>query len=140
MSRINDLVDSIVAGLNAESFSIAFTATRTYRPVFDLQDMSTLRVSVVPKAIEIAANTRANSMRDLIIDIGIQQKLAAAGQSDMDALMDLVEEIETYLRENRVFGEAAWTTTINAPVFSQEHLADLRQFTSVLSVTYRQLV
>jgi len=139
MSRIIDLVDLVVAGLNLQTWTVPFTATRTYRPVFDLKDMTTLRVSVVPKALVIAASSRASSMRDLVIDIGVQKKLIAAGQVDMDDLMDTTEEIETYLRANRVFGNAMWTGTENSPVFSQEHLADLRQFTSVLTVTYRQL-
>jgi len=141
MSRLIDLAEAVRVGLNAETFSMIFTPIRTYRPVFDLQEMATLRVSVVPKAILIVKADRLRNQRDLVIDIGIQQKITTPGQGSMDALMDLVEEIETYLEaeDNRTFGTAVWVSTENAPVFSQEHLADLRQFTSILTVTYRSI-
>jgi len=87
----------------------------------------------------ITADSRATNRRDIRIDVGIQKKLGTAGQSGMDALMDLVEEIEAHVQTTRVFdsNNAVWIGSENTPIFSQEHLAESRMFTSVLTFTFR---
>jgi hypothetical protein len=49
--------------------------------------------------------------------------------------MGLVQEFAEVVRARGRFGDAAWVRTENVPIYSQEHLAELRQFTSVLTVT-----
>ena len=51
--------------------------------------------------------------------------------------MGLVQEIAEFIRATGRFGDAAWVKTDNSPIYSQEHLGELRQFTSVLTVTLR---
>ena len=69
----------------------------------------------------------------------IQRKLAQPDNSEMDSLMDLVEEIQTHVESTRLFGDAVWVASENLPVFSQEHLANGRTFTSVLTFTFRKV-
>ena len=140
MARITDIADAVVAAMNGHTFSQAFTAARAYRPVFELQDMKDLRVTVVPKAVELTTAGRGLAQSDVQIDIGVQKKLAAPGSTDdaeIDALMGLVQEIAEFIRATGRFGDAAWIKTDNAPIYSQEHLGELRQFTSVLTLTLR---
>ena len=79
------------------------------------------------------------------IDIGIQQRLQPTEpsheQGQIDALLDLVEEIVDHLRFERLvdFPEAAWAGIEHEPVVATEHLDQHRQFTSILTVTYRVL-
>ena len=55
------------------------------------------------------------------------------------AMLALVDEIAAFLKRRSLAGApgAAWVRSVNEPVYSPEHLAENRLFTSVLTVTYR---
>lgn len=139
MSVILDIADAVVTSLNAGSFALEFEAERKYQPVFELQDMQTLHVSVVPKSLAIATAARDSGFFDVAIDIGVQKKVNTDEAAELDALMNLVEQIAHHLRMKRLDDapNAAWLSIANEPVFAPEHLEQWRQFTSVLTVTYR---
>jgi hypothetical protein len=137
MAQITDIADAVVVALNGQTFSQPFTAARAYRAAFDLQEMKDLHVTVVPKGMELVTAGRGVAQSDLQIDIGVQKKLATGNDAEIDALMDLVQEIAEFIRATRQFGEAVWVKTENTPIYSQEHLGELRQFTSVLTLTLR---
>ena len=142
MSSIIAIVDAVVQALNGHSFSQPFTARRHYVPTFDLKDMKNLHVTVVPRGVEMSTASRTLLQHDVQIDIGIQQKLPADTTSDqarIDTLMGLVQEVADVLRAAGHFDEAQWVRTENKPVYSPEHLEQLRQFTSVLTLTLRTL-
>lgn len=144
MSTITAIADAVVARLNAGSFSQSFTAERHYQPVFDLADLETLRVSVVPRSLAIVGASRRQSQFDAQIDIGIQKRLTpdpTDDQSEIDALLDLTEEITDYLRFERLpeAPEAVWVGVTQEPVVAAEHLEQHRQFTTILTLTYRVL-
>jgi hypothetical protein len=137
MALIPDVAQAVVAALNSHTFSQPFTAARAYWPVFDLKDMTDLHVTVVPKGVELTTAGRGLAQSDVQIDIGVQKKLASADNAEIDALVGLVQEIAEFVRSTGRFGEAAWVKTQNTPIYSQEHLGELRQFTSVLTLTLR---
>ena len=139
MALITDIAEAVVAELNAGSFSLPFTAARHYRPVFELEEMQTLHVTVVPKGTAIQPNSRNSNQHDIDIDVAIQQKLETADNTDIDPLMTLVDEIADQFRFKRLnsFPNAVWVKTENQPVYAQEHLDQLRQFTSLLTLTFR---
>ena len=145
MSTIDDVADAVKDSLNGHGFTIPFTATRAYVPVFELKDMGTIHVTVVPRGVELTPYSRTLAQSDVQIDIGIMRKLSAAPAGDVaeiDELMGLVEEIVTFIRTTSRYGvppllDAAWIKTANLPIYSPEHLLDIRQFTSVLTVTLR---
>ncbi|MCL2701964.1 MAG: hypothetical protein FWE88_09790 [Phycisphaerae bacterium] len=144
MSTITELTDAIVAALNGHSFSRPFTARRCYVPTFDLKDMKTLHVTVVPRGVELSTASRSLIQHDVQVDVAIQQKLPASAdptgdQAAIDALMGLVLEVADVLRAVGRFGEAQWVKSENSPIYSPEHLEQLRQFTSVLTLTLRML-
>ena len=145
MSLTIDIADAVVAELNAAppgTFNPAFTAVRRVLPVFDLAEMADLHVSVVPRAVEIAGATRSASQHDVQIDIGVQKKLASDG-GDLDQqvppLCGLVEQIADYLRRRvlQARPQSVWVRAANDQVYVPEHLSQMRQFTSVLTLTYR---
>jgi hypothetical protein len=112
--------------------------------VFDLAEMADLHVSVVPRAIDIAGATRSASQYDVQIDIGVQQKLTSApGGGELDqqvpVLCELVDQIAAYLtrRVLQAMPTVVWVRLANDPIYAPEHLSQLRQFTSVLTLTYR---
>ncbi len=144
MARIIDIADAIAAELNAAAagtFAPAFTAVRRVLPAFDLSELAELKVTVVPKGVEIGGAMRSASQFDFQIDIGVQQKLGKDLDAEVAALCGLVDAIAAYLRRRPLAAtpHAAWVRTRNDPVYAPEHLADQRAFTSVLTVTYRSV-
>lgn len=139
MSTVVDIADAVVASLNAGTFNQTFTAERLYQPTFDLSEMNTLHVSVVPRSRNSQMAARDSTFEECAIDIGIQKKVDPDDPDQIDALMDLVEEISDHLKMRRLATTpaAAWLSIENEPVLAREHLEQMRQFTSVLTVTYR---
>lgn len=139
MSTVIDIADAVVASLNAGTFSQTFEAERKYQPVYELPDMQTLHVSVVPRSVSITTATRETGYFDCAVDVGVQKKVNPDEPDEIDALMNLVEEIADHLRMKRLNDapQAAWVSIENEPAFASEHLDQQRVFTSVLTVTYR---
>ncbi|MHB1158232.1 MAG: hypothetical protein ACYC26_15515 [Phycisphaerales bacterium] len=137
MSRIVEIADAVTAALNAGPFDPALQAVRSYQPGYELEQLKQLRVTVVPRGMEQTGATRAATQRDIQIDIGIQKKLTQANTAEVDALLDLVQQMADYLRTVRQFGPAIWVKTENTPIYSVEHLEQFRGFTSVLTLTLR---
>jgi len=139
MSVITDIADAVTSSLNDASggFGQDFTAERLHQPSFDLTELETLRVSVVPKSQTITNANRQHSFFDIAIDIGVQKRVA--DDAEVDALLDLVQEIADHLRMKRLADHptAAWLSIEHEPVVAAEHLDQNRQLTSILTVTYR---
>ena len=142
MSLVTTIADAVVAELNNAApgtFSQTFTAARHYRPQFDLAELKTLRVSVVPKGIEISGLGRSSNQHDVSIDVAVQKKVAAADAAELDGLTHLTEQIADFFRLRRLTAlpGALWTKTDNVPVYAPEHLETKQVFTSVLTLTFR---
>jgi len=141
MAVITDIADAIVAELNGATFSQPVTAVRHYLPRFDLPEMQNLHVTVVPKGVVLASGDRSRGQGDYSIDVAVQRKFTTGDNAELDALTNLTEEIANHFRGRRLasYPDAAWLKTEQTVLYAQEHLAELRQFTSVLTFTYRVL-
>jgi len=144
MGLATDIADAVAAEINAAdpgTFSQAFEAERTVLPAHELPELANLKVSVVPKGVEISGATRSASQYDIAVDIGVQRKLGKDLDGEVAALGTLVDEIADYLRTRQLSAAAyaVWVATLNEPVYAPEHLASQRVFTSVLTVTYRAM-
>ena len=139
MNIIADIADAVVVALNGHSFSETFTAVRAYRPEYDLREMADLRVTVVPKAVEMTTAGRGLAQSDIQLDLAVQKKLSSGDNTEIDTLMGIVQEIAEFIRAIGRFGDAVWIRTENVPIYSQEHLGEMRLFTSVLTLTLRVL-
>ena len=142
MSVVISVANAIMDLLNAapnNSFNQPLKAERHYRPEYDLAQLKSLRVTVVPKKIEIASLGRSSNQHDVSVDVAIQKKVASTSTEELDPLMTLVEQVADYLRLKRLpgFTEAIWVKTENAPIYAPEHLEQKQVFTSLLTVTYR---
>jgi hypothetical protein len=143
-----DIADALTDALNDEGndFSIEFKAVRAYQALLELPEMKDLHVTVVPKGVVLAPADRSRVQHEVQVDIAVQKKLGPASdeeeydeQVELDGLMGFVEEIADFVKFRRLGSQptAAWVKTDNDPIYSQDHLERLRQFTSVLTVTYR---
>jgi hypothetical protein len=145
VALVIDIADAVAGLLNGDDadFSQDFEAQRRVRPNVELADLTDLRVTVVPKGFEASVASRSLSQYDVQVDVGIQKKLPAGGDEDTEVpvMCGLVEEVADFLKGKRLEG-AGWSASwvrpaTNEPVYSTEHLAEKRVFTSVLTLTYR---
>jgi hypothetical protein len=140
MSVITDVADAIVVELNAATFSQPVNAVRAYLPQYKLTEMQNLHVTVVPKSIVLANPDRSRSQSDYSFDVAVQKKFSTGSNEELDALIDLVQDIVVYFRKNQrleSFPNAMWMKTEVPVLYAPEHMDQLRQFTSVVTVTYR---
>ena len=134
---IIDIAEAIVTELNSHAFSQPFISQRGYLPTFDLPEMNELKVTVVPKEDDGKLDTRTQSTHDYAIDIGIQKKPPTIDNNQLDPLMLLTQQIADHF----LFGKQAAGATLISPsvriLYLQDHLQKLRQFTSVVTLTFR---
>ena len=144
MSIVNPkhMAQAISTLLNGGSFSIPFQSQVLLKPLFDLTDLGDLKVTVVPVSLGLGRIARGISSGQYEIDIAVQQKLPA---EDIDTViespMNLVLEIAAFLDSTSLEYESGkHTATVKTeikPIYSMEHLAEYKVFTSVVTVTYK---
>ena len=140
MSVITDVADAIVVELNAATFSQPVAAVRAYLPQYKLTQMQNLHVTVVPKSIVLANPDRSRSQSDYSFDVAVQKKFSTGSNEELDALLQLVQDIVLYFRHTQrleSFPNAIWMKTEVPVLYAPDHMEQLRQFTSVLTLTYR---
>lgn len=140
MAVITDVAEAVKDELNAAEFSLPFEAERMYQPLFELPEMKTLHVTVVPHGVEMQASGRSMVQHDYGIDVAVQKKFEKDEPAELDPLMSLVEEIIEFFRLRRLQDQnAVCVRAANEPVYSQEHMEQFRQFTSVVTLTFRAI-
>jgi hypothetical protein len=138
-ATIVTIAEAVVEQLSAASFSQPLVAARHYTPSFELSEMSELKVSVVPRSVTSKALDRARDSFEYQIDVAVQKRVNET-LAALDELMQLVEEIADHLRTSplNTLPDVRCMEVVNAPIYSSEHLHEFRQFTSLLTLTYRK--
>ncbi len=139
MSVSVQIADAIVSELNAGGFSLPVTAERKLLPVYDIKELHDLTISVVPGSVEIVNLSREMISQHYHIDIGVQKKIGANIDVELEPLLSFVEEIADFLNRLKLTGapDAVWTRTNNEPLYDPHHLQQQRLFTSLLTITYK---
>jgi hypothetical protein len=139
VGKLTDIADAIVEILNAADLDLEFTAERTLLPIYDLKALKTLKVSVVPKGRKITQGARVLTIDEVQIDIGVQKKIS--NDSELDDLLKLVEDIVGLFQPERLDGypPAICVKKENEPIYDPDHLRQFRQFTSVVTLTFKVL-
>lgn len=138
MSMATDIADAVVVELNVGDFSEKFTAQRVTVPRVELDELSELRVSVVPRSVKMARVSNRLTKYIVQIDIGVQKKIGENELQDVAALGQLVDEISDFLKDRTLalLPNIRWITNKNEPIYSVDHLLQNRVFTSLLSAEY----
>lgn len=141
-ARIIELADAVVADLKGQTFSMPVQVLRAYVPTVDLKDAKDLRLTVFPKQYEVQWASRSTAQTEYQLEVGVQKKLSADADLDVefDLLMGLVQEVIDFLWEQaRPAGlpDARINNVEHGTIYAAEHVTQLRQFTSVFTVTYR---
>lgn len=143
MSVLIDIADAVVAELNAPGSPLVpaegeplAVAQRLYLPRFSLEEMAALHVTVVPKATTVERADRTRRQFDHSVDVAVQKRTEE--KAELDGLMSLVEAIGELFKDRRLTRHgASLVGTEILPVFSPEHMEQMHQFTSVLTLTFR---
>jgi hypothetical protein len=131
------LADAVVASLREGTFSRSFLPARRLLPVRELAELDELRVTVVPRSLESIPLARTTERRTFVIDLGVQQRIREDVELDTAAVMAVAEEIAEYLRTHPLAAsEASYVGHTIDPVYSPEHLEEMRVATSVVTVRY----
>ena len=137
-AAIVQLADAVVADRNAATFSQPFTAQRSYLPRWKLEELATIRVTVVPKDDVGERASRAQWQEDYQLDVAIQQRLGANETAQMDALVLLGQELADYFKSRNPAGDLATLVAVAfAPLFDPDHLEKHKTLTTVLNLTFR---
>lgn len=144
MSIVNpkQMAQAVAGMLNGASFSVPFESQVLLKPLFDLKELGSLKVTVVPVSLALEKIARGMSSGQYEIDIAVQQKLPAETMDTaIESLMDLVLEIANCLDNSPLEYElgkhTASVKTEIKPIYSMERLAEYKVFTSVVTVTYK---
>lgn len=140
------LADALVTELNVTSrFSLELTAVRSYQPVFDLKDLSTLKASVVFRTEDTERATRGSVwQREYVVDMVIQKKVANMLAATLDPLMNLAGEIAEWFRDDDnkrplpSLPQFVTMSVANDPAYSQELLEGPGIFASQVAITLRE--
>ena len=142
-ATVIQIADAVTAALNASTLSQPITAKRYYLPEFDLKDMDTLHVSIVPAELDEAMADRSRDRGEYKIHVAVQKRVSNQGSTGIDSeaidgLMALVEEIDDLFRHKRLtnYEQAAWIKTQNKPIYDPKQLKESGLFVSLLVFTF----
>ncbi len=137
------IADAMVAVLNGATLSQPLTAKRYYLPEFELKEMDTLHVSVVPAELDEEIADRSRDRSEYKIHVAVQKRVAKQGSPGIDSdaideLMALVQEIDDLLRHKPLAGyeQAHWMKTENKPIYDPKQLKENGLFVSLLAFTF----
>jgi hypothetical protein len=132
------LAEKIVQSLNESSFALPFSAVKTLFPFYELKDLSNLKVTVVPKSVNITNASRNSSEFDYQVDIAVQKAVKTPDDIEVTALTELVLAIAKSFR-NKVYqdiGAVCFKQSID-PLYSVEHIQPPSVFTSVVTFNFK---
>ena len=129
MSNIVDLAAAVadtLADYNAEVL---------YFPTFDLRDLETRRVIVVPVNPEYKTVSRSAHEELLKVQIGF---LKRGCEDDLSGLLQTVEALGLSFLNKKLLNATCVCVAYN-PIYSPEHLRERGQFTSVIELTFKKI-
>lgn len=135
MSRVNDIAADVVSVINDGGLGIV--AVLDYEAVYTLDETETMKVVVDPGSLTYTQHTRVETMKEVVIDVVVLLKVVKF-PDDMQTGLDMMEDIAALFDRSTTMtnSKALWIETTNDPSYMREHVENMRQFTSVLSLTF----
>lgn len=129
MSNIVDLAAAVADSLTD------YNAEVLYFPTFDLRDLETMRVIVVPVNPEYKTVSRSAHEELLKVQIGF---LKRGCEDDLNDLLQTVENLGLSFLNKKLINATCVCVAYN-PIYSPEHLRERGQFTSVIELTFKKI-
>ena len=127
MAEIINLAKAVVTEL------VEYGAELLFVPEFELKELNKLKVVVVPAETEYKTLSRSVTEKIFKISVGILKRTDEAKIPD---LMELSENICKQFQHKR-FENFICFKVENAPIYSIEHFRERRQFTSVITLSFK---
>lgn len=143
---IQEITKALTEQISAGTFTAAYptvTAVRDYLPNYDLEQLHDLRITVLPRELEVATASRGTEDHAYGVAIVIAKRTGGTTQ-EVDDLLEFVEELIRKIRsgtlpesaENPWPAGISWKAVAIDPMWSQEHLSERRVFFTAVSLTY----
>lgn len=138
MTELIDVVDALVAEMNATTWSQPFTAAKTLDPNSNLVEIGNqLRVLVRPVKAERVQMTRGKQIKHCWVEVCVRKRLAAGNLTpQVEPLVDLIEQIADHFDGVRLANRAnsVCNSALADPPYDAGELDHVRQFTGVLTL------
>jgi hypothetical protein len=139
-ATIDDITASVVTLLNGQSWSLSFTAEASDQPIYKPQDLADLQVAVVPAKQGTKRIARRKWQQEYTLWVAVMQRPETFDEASRAARKALVQEIMVYLEGVDTVTAGGVKTTLmaveNEVLMDPDHMEQMRQFTSVLSLTF----
>ena len=134
------IADAVVTALNAATLSQSVTFERVYVPKFDVASAATIQGKVVPKSDAREMGSLADDNATIAIDIGVMKRLqnaVANEKAEIDALLELCEEIKAVLNRERMAGDTAVCVGVAQEIiYSVEDVDNGRVFLTAITANF----
>jgi hypothetical protein len=147
MNAIEILIaDSLADSLSAATFDGTVAnvdAVRTYVADYTLEDLSDIRVSVVPGTVEVSNHTHGADLFEYDVHVVIGKKLLT--DAEIDDMVDLRSNIVDAIRSRTLPASTPamptgvqWYGITNAVTYDRDQVTGSRVFLADIAVTYRR--
>lgn len=92
-----DLAGEVRDAINDATFSVPFVAYRDIKPSTDLEQLATLRATVVPMAMTRELMVRGHDRVGPTLNIGLQQVVAQGDDEAISNLISATEELSAWI-------------------------------------------
>lgn len=151
-AHVVGIADALVAAINSATFShpyAAITAIRSYAPRYTLEELTELKVTVIPPGAQYELTSRSQAQADFLLAIGIQQRTDGSDETT-DQLILLAEEMAAFVLDldfdleadgdGEGEGVAHATAVEFEPFYDPGLLREERTFSSVLVITFTKVI
>lgn len=129
-------MSNVVALAEAVADSLAeYNAEVLFFPTFDLRDLETMRVIVVPVNPEYKTVSRSAHEELLKVQIGF---LKRGCEDEINDLLQTVESLGLSFLDKKLSNATCVCVAYN-PIYSPDHLRERGQFTSVIELTFKKI-
>ncbi len=131
------LADAVVAELNAGVLTPPTAATRSWLPRAELKELADTKVTVAPRSLSRQRESRSDVSREAVVDVAVQQQVGPSGDSTIDSLVGLAEQIAAHFDGWQCADPAAVCTGAeHRPLAAPEHLEQHHVLTSLVGLTF----
>jgi len=132
-----EIADEVVNDLNAQLFSVQFTAERQYSPKLELERGGGPLVLVATRDVSNELIARNRVQEQWGIDVGVMAKVRDKTPESCDPWLALVIEIRDRYSNYRTLGGRGVSFEPGAePLYDRDWLEQKLQFASVIQITF----
>ena len=134
-ATITTLCDAVVTHLSSQSLSMSLTASRTYLPDFEREELTAAQVSVFPQGTQTAIASRDSQQFIYTLNVVVRVPVSPAADPDISTHLYFAEQVTDALALKSL-ADCSYSSIQNEQAFDLEALADRNEFLSIITVTY----